>query len=286
MSQRVAELDVIEADSGRGVVTDTLIDIVKEARDRLGVLGIGGSVVVLFIGSYFLMSAVFGVASGTIGETTGFIAMLTAGAYTAWVGFTGYEESKDRERARIIRSRPSIDTIEEAFDLLTSPDPEAREHAAACVQDVTALGPRKVVSILGHPAEDVVSYLVPLLDADQDEVRARIASAVALFARDYPDAVVPHRETLLEQVTDGSVDDEVRGELAMTVGYLSLTRDDKTGSLEETGMELAEHSNPRVRIGACYMLAGSQTEKARERIRELAENDPETEVRSHAEELY
>lgn len=286
MNERIAQLAAIESDTGRGRVTDTLIDIIKEARDRAGVAGIVGAVLVLFIGSYFLLEAMFGVAAGVIGETVGLLAMLAALAYTGWVGFAGYEESIDRERARIIQSRPSIDTIEEAFDLLTSPDAEAREHAAACVGEVSALGPQKVVSILGAPAEDVVSYLIPRLNSDQQAVRASIASAVAFFARDYPEAVIPHREALLSRVTDDDISPEVRGELAMTVGYLSLTRGGETETLEEVGLKLADNANPRVRIGACYMLAGAQTEQARERIRQLAENDPDTEVRNHAEELY
>jgi hypothetical protein len=286
MDERIARLAAVESDTGRGRVTDTLIYLVKEARDQVGVVGIVGSVVLLYVGSYFLLTAVFGAASSVIGGTVGFLAGLAALAYTSWVGFTAYEESTDREQARIIRSRPSIDTIEESFDLLTSPDPEAREHAAECVQGVTALGPQKVVSILGASAEDVVSYLIPRLDSEQEAVRASIASAIAFFARDYPAAVVPHRETLLSRVTADDISPEVRGELAMTVGYLSLTRGSETETLETVGFELADHSNSRVRIGACYMLAGAQTDRARERIRHIAENDPDTEVRNHAEELY
>ncbi len=286
MDERIARLAAVESDTGRGRATDILIDIVKEARDQVGVAGIAVSVAVLYFGSYFLLAAMFGVASSVIGETVGLLAGLVALAYTSWVGFTAYEESTDRERARIIQSRPSIDTIEEAFDLLTSPDPEAREHAAACVREVTALGPQKVISILGASAEDVVSYLIPRLDSDQEAVRASIASAIAFFARDYPAAVVPHRETLLSRVTADGISPEVRGELAMTVGYLSLTRGGETETLEEVGFELADHSTPQVRIGACYMLAGAQTDRARERIRKIAEDDPDTEVRNHAEELY
>lgn len=286
MSERIAQLAAVESDTGRGRITDRIINIAKEARDQAGVVGIVLSVVVLYIGSYFLLAAVFGVAGSVIGETVGLLAGLTALAYTSWVGFTAYEESTDRERARIIRSRPSIDTIEEAFDLLTSPDAEAREHAAACVREVTALGPQKVVSMLGASAEEVVSYLIPRLESDQETVRASVASAIAFFARDYPAAVVPHRETLLSRVTDDDITPEVRGELAMTVGYLSLTRGGETETLEGVGLELADHSNPRVRVGACYMLAGAQTDRARERIRRLAESDPDTQVRNHAEELY
>lgn len=286
MSLPIDELAAVEAETGHGIVTDNLVSIVKEARDRLGVVGISGSVVVLCIGSYFLLSVVFGAASSVIGGTVTLLAGLTAMAYTAWVGFTAYEESTDRERARVIASRPSIDTIEEAFDLLTSPDAAAREHAAVCVREVTALGPQKVVSMLGYPVEEVVSYLVSRLDADQNTVRANVASAIAYFARDYPEAVVPHRETLLALVTDDAVGSDVRGELAMTVGYLSLTRGGDTETLEETGLGLADHSNPRVRIGACYMLAGSRTNRAREKLRQVAENDPDTDVRNHAEELY
>ncbi len=286
MSQELPDLDVLETDRRRGIATDFLINMIVEARDRLGVLGLGGALVVVYFVSYFLFGIVFGTAGSVIGSSVTFLAGLTAWAYTGWVGFTAYEESSDRERARTIRSRPSIDTVEDAFALLTSPDPEAREHAAACLTEVVALGPQKVVSMLGSSAEEVVEYLVPRLEADQSEVRAGVAQAVSYFARDYPDAVAPYREDLLAQITAEDVDPDVRGDLAMTVGYLSLTQGGKTDTLEETGLDLADHSNPRVRVGACYMLAGAQTDRARQKLRDIAENDPDTEVRNHAEELY
>jgi HEAT repeat protein len=257
-------------------------------RERTGLPGFAVGGILLLIGSFYLLRAIIGVAGTVIGTSSvGTIASLIAFAYTAWVTLNAHEQYSDRTRAATISERPSIDTAEDAFELLTSADTDAREYAADCVSSTVSLGPSKVLTVLRTDPETVVGFIIPYLRSGQEAVQVDVALALSFFARDYPEAVSVHSEALLDLLEEAELPPTVRAEIATSVGFLSLgTTDIDTERVERKGLELAGAVNPDIRIAACYMLAGVGSDSTRDRLKELAENDDDEEVRAHAGELY
>ena len=274
--------------STRGPATGALIEGLKMARERTGLPGFVVGGILVFFGSFYLLRAIIGVAAPAIGAASvGTITSLIAIAYTAWVTLNAYEQYSDRTRAAAISERPSIDTAEDAFELLTSADTDAREYAADCVASTVSLGPSKVLTVLRTDPETVVGFILPYLHSGQEAVQVDMALALSFFARDYPEPVSVHSEALLDLLERTELPPAVRAEIATSVGFLSLgTTDIDTERVERNGLELADAVKPDLRIAACYMLAGVGSDPARDRLKELAENDDDEEVRAHAEELY
>lgn len=280
------ETPYADRDVVRGRLDEAIVELLKQIREQTNLVGFLISVGVLLFGVYIFLAAVGEHAENALGQgTVGFVAFLVALAYATWVGWSVHREYNELDRARTISRRPSIDNVVEAFGLLTSTDGEAREFASTAVAEIVSLGPEKVVNETGVDSEELVAYLVPLLDDPSSNTRSNIAVAVRLFARDYPESVSPHRDELLEAVQDERRDADVRAELALGVGYLVLSTDGDTDRIESTALELLESSESQLRIGACYMLAGDGSATARRKLKEVAGEDPDPEVRTHAEAL-
>lgn len=269
---------------GRGVVNEFTIQFINELWDRTGVIGYGIGIVVVGFAANFLFGRVFGV-TGTAFDDVGAVALLVAFVYTGWIGFTTYDEYTDRELSRSIRERPSIATVDDAFGLLQSNDDEARVNASYCLSIVISTSPKHVVNTTEAPPAEIVEYLIPYLSDDDQEISKNIGNVVAFMARDYPESVTPFRDELLELITAGSLSNDVRGNLTLAIGFLTLSEEVNTDGLGEVALELSEDGHPDVRIGACYMLAGIRSRETRDRLEEIAQSDPEAEVREHAEEL-
>jgi len=254
--------------------------------DRVGVFGYGAATVAVFIGSLFLFSAVFGTTSAAFssGDVSA-LASLVAFVYASWIGFITWEEYTDRNLSRSIRERPSIATVNDAFGLLQSNDDEARINASYCLSAVVSTSPKNVVNTTAAPNEEIVEYLLPYLRDDDPEISDNVGNVVAFMARDYPQSVEPFRDRLLNLIQRDVLTGDVRGNLTLAIGFLTLSEETDSDGLQDKAMELSEDGNPDVRIGACYMLAGLSNRKARQRLQEMARSDPEQEVREHAEEL-
>lgn len=270
----------------KGFTSSFVVQFIKKVWDRAGVLGYGVATVAVFVASYFFFSAVFGTTSAAFsaGEVSA-LASLVAFVYTGWIGFTTWEEYTDRNLSRSIRERPSIATVDDAFGLLQSNDDEARVNASYCLSAVVSTSPKNVVNTTATPAEEIVEYLLPYLRDDDPEISDNIGNVVAFMARDYPESVEPFRDELLDLTDGDTLTGDIRGNLALAIGFLTLSEGADGSDLEETAMSLSEDGNPDVRIGACYMLAGISSRETRRRLQEIAENDSEQEVREHAEEL-
>lgn len=269
---------------GRGIANEFIIQFLKELWDRVGVVGYGIGIFAVGFVANALFNRVFGTTSAAFGDV-GAVASLIAFVYAGWIGFTTYEEYTDRDLSRSIRERPSIATVNDAFGLLRSNDDEARVNASYCLSAVVSTSPKNVVNTTEAPPEDIVEYLLPYLRDDDEEISQNIGNVVAFMARDYPESVTPFRNELLGLVEERSLADDVRGNLALAIGFLALTEESDPDGLEETALKLSEDNHPDVRIGACYMLAGIPSRKARDRLKEMARDDPEQEVREHVEEL-
>jgi hypothetical protein len=271
---------------GRGIANDFLIQFIKEVWDRVGVIGYGVGVVAVYIVAYFLFSVIFGTTSAAFGQgNVGALASLVAFVYTSWIGFITYEEYTDRNLSRSIRERPSIATVDDALGLLRSNDEEARVNASYCLNAVISTSPKNVVNTTAAQNHEIVEYLLPFLRDDDPEISENVGNVVAFLARDYPESVVPFQDELLKLIQEGGLDSDVRGNLTLAIGFLALAGETDGSKLQETALELSEDGHPDVRIGACYMLAGVPDRKARRRLKEMAQSDPEQEVREHAEEL-
>lgn len=273
--------------NGQGIASNLVVRVIKELWDRVGVIGYGIGIIVLYIVSNYIFTVVFGTTSSAFGASNvTALASLVAIAYTGWIGFLSYEEYTDRSLSRSIRTRPSIATIDDAFRLLQSTDVEARLNAAICLNIVVSTSPKNVVNTLTVPTEDIIEYLISFLRTNDQEVGENISNAITFMARDYPGSFKPHQDELLGLIKDDTVSGEVRGNITLTVGYLILSRrleiDD---DILSTALDLSEYSHPDVRIGACYMLAGISDQEARQRLQKIATSDSKQEVREHAEEL-
>jgi len=286
MKNQIQDIRVRVRHDGRGFASEYVIESVKELRDWFGVLGYGVAVVALYIVSYYVLTAVFGTLRGafTSGAVTG-LASLFALAYTGWIGFISYEEFTERSVSRDISQRPSIATVNDAFGLLQSDDKEARRNAALCLSAVVSTSPKYVVNTTEAPPEEIVEYLLPYVSSDDSEVRESVGNTIAFMARDYPESVQPVLNELLELVKNHTLGGAARGDLALSMGYIALSQDARDSDLQEAALELSADDEMNVRIGACYMLAGISTKETHKRLKELAQNDPETEVREHAKEL-
>ncbi|MBX0296683.1 HEAT repeat domain-containing protein [Haloarcula nitratireducens] len=272
---------------GRGIANESVIQFIKKLWDQIGGFGYGVAVAALFVAAYFLFSIVFGTASAAFSAADiGALASLVAFVYASWIGFITYEEYTDRTLSRSIRARPSIATVDDAFGLLQSNDEEARVNASYCLSAVVATSPKNVVNTTEAPTDDIVEYLLPYLRDDNREISENIGNVISFMARDYPESVEPFQTELLGLITGSMLADDVRGYLALAIGFLILSKGaDDVNSFQETALELSEDKHPDVRIGTCYMLAGIPARETRQRLQEMARNDPEQEVREHAEEL-
>ncbi len=260
-----------------------VVDVLKRIRDETNTGGFLVALCVLFVVIYVLTDGIVGYAGTALGEATVSLASIAlAGAYTTWVGWRAYREYDDIARARAISQRPSVDTVREAFGLLTSTDTTVRELASDAIAEVVSLGPAKVVSEMRVDADELVSYLVPRLYDPSATTRSNIAVTIQQFARDYPAAVDSHRSELLDLLDDDQRNVDVRSHLAMSVGYLALSTDGKTERIETLAVELLDSSEPELRIGACYMLAGVGSSTARQKLKTAAQQDPDATVREHA----
>jgi HEAT repeat protein len=270
----------------RGFTNTFVVQLIKEVWDRVGVFGYGAATVAVFVVSYFLFSFVFGTTSAAFGPgDVGALASLVSFVYASWIGFILWEEYTDRNLSRSIRERPSIATVDDAFGLLRSNDDEARVNASYCLSAVVSTSPKNVVNTTAAPEEEIVEYLLPYLRDDDPEISDNIGNVVAFMARDYPESVEPFRDELLDLIQGDALTGDVRGNLTLAIGFLSLSDETDAEGLRERAIELSEDGNSDVRIGACYMLAGLSDQEARQRLQEMARNDPEQEVREHAEEL-
>jgi len=273
--------------NGQGITSYLVVRVIKELWDRVGVIGYGIGIVVLYAITNYLFTVVFGTTSTAFGAgNVAALATLVAIAYTSWIGFITYEEYTDRSLSRSIRTRPSIATIDDAFRLLQSTDAEARVNASVCLNIVVSTSPKNVVNTLTVPTEDIIEYLIPFLRGKDQEVSENISNVITFMARDYPDSFTPFQDELLGLIKNDTISDEIRGNVALTVGFLILSgRIEISDKILSTSLDLSEHSHPDVRIGACYMLAGVSNQETRQRLQEIAENDSKQEVREHAEEL-
>lgn len=270
----------------KGFANTFVVQFIKEVWDRVGVFGYGVAVVAVFVAAYFLFSFVFGTTSAAFSAgDVGALASLVSFVYASWIGFTSWEEYTDRNLSRSIRERPSIATVDDAFGLLQSNDDEARVNASYCLSAVVSTSPKNVVNTTAAPSEEVVEYLLPYLQDDDPEISDNIGNVVAFMARDYPESVAPFRGELLDLIQGDALTGDVRGNLTLAIGFLTLSDETDVDGIHERALELSEDGNPDVRIGACYMLAGLSDREARQRLQEMARNDPEQEVREHAEEL-
>lgn len=271
---------------GRGIANDFVIQFIKEVWDRVGAIGYGVGVVAVYVVAYFLFSAIFGTTSAAFGRgNVGALASLVAFVYTSWIGFTTYEEYTDRNLSRSIRERPSIATVDDALGLLRSNDEEARVNASYCLNAVVSTSPKNVVNTTAAQNEEIIEYLLPYLRDDDPEISENVGNVVAFMARDYPDSVIPFRDELLSLIKGDELVGDAQGNLTLAIGFLTLRGKIKGSEIQETALELSEDGNPAVRIGSCYMLAGVPAQEARRRLKEMAQSDPEQEVREHAEEL-
>jgi len=270
----------------KGFANSFVVQFIKEIWDRAGVFGYGAATVAVFVASYFLFSAVFGTTSDAFSAgDVGALASLVAFIYTSWIGFSTWEEYTDRNLSRSIRERPSIATVNDAFGLLQSNDDEARVNASYCLSAVVSTSPKNVVNTTAAPTEEIVEYLLPYLRDDDPEISDNIGNVVAFMARDFPESVEPFQDELLGLIDGDALTGDIRGNLALAIGFLTLSEGADGSDLEKPAMSLSEDGNPDVRIGACYMLAGIASRETRRRLQEIAKNDPEQEVREHAEEL-
>lgn len=284
MSQ--AEISQSDSTQVRGRLAEALIGFLKQIWDETNTYGFLIALGILFVALFILISMVFERAGNAFGQgTVNFIGFLFALAYTTWIGWSSYREYKSLDRARKISDRPSIDTVLEAIQLLKSSDSETRENASSTISEIVSLGPQKVVHETGVDAEELVDYMIPLLDAPSDTTRENIANAVRLFARDYYESVAPHRDILLAAVKDEQRGTAVRADLALSIGYLALSTDRDMNDIESTATELVDEPEPKLRVGACYMLAGVGSKTAQRKLRQVAEEDPDPDVRAHAEGL-
>lgn len=285
-STRVQDLRSRVRHDGRGLVGGLVVRAIKRLWDRFGLAGYAIAVVVLFVVTYYVFTAVFGTTSAVFsqGDVTA-LSSLVAVTYTGWIGFNTYEQYTDRDLSRRIRERPSVDTVDDAFGLLGSNDERARVNASICLNSVVAISPKNVVNTVDAPTDEVIDYLLPYIEPESEEVSRHIGDVIAFLARDYPEDARPFRDELLGMVRDPELADAVRGNLSLAVGFLVLS--DRTGDdeLRPAAMELSRDDHPGVRIGACYMLAGIPSRETQRRLRAMADDDPEQEVREHAEEL-
>jgi hypothetical protein len=273
--------------NGRGITSEYIIKIIKELWDRFGVYGYGIGTIGLFILVYYLIQSTIKATGSTFDASEiSSLAILIAVTYVGWIGFITYEEYTDLSLSRSIRQRPSIATVDDAFGLLQSKDHEARVNASYCLSAVVSTSPKNVVNTINAPTNDIIEYLLPYLSVDDPDISKNTANIIAFIARDYPGSVKPYREDIIDLIEDSAVINEVRGELALTVGFLMLSEhfDDKN-ELQNMALELSKGDHPRVRIGSCYMLAGINTRETRRRLQHIADNDSDEEVRDHAEEL-
>ena len=272
---------------GRGIASEYIIQFIKEVWDRIGVLGYGITVIVLFFASRYLFDLVFGTttAAFSAGEIAA-VASLVAVVYTSWVGFITYEEYTERSLSRSIRTRPSIATVDDAFGLLQSKDDEARVNASFCLSAVVSTSPKNVVNTMEAPPEEIIAYLLPYVRDDDRDISENIGNVITFMARDYPDSVKLFQSELLDLIEGRTLTDDVRGDLTLAVGFLFLSeRITDPDEVQSTALKLSKDNHPDVRIGSCYMLAGIPNQRTRKRLQEMATNDPEQEVREHAEEL-
>lgn len=273
--------------NGRGITNEYIIKIIKELWDRFGVYGYGIGTIGLFILVYYLIQSTIKITGSTFGAgEISSLAILIAVTYVGWIGFVAYEEYTDLSLSRSIRQRPSIATVDDAFGLLQSKDDEARVNASYCLSAVVSTSPKNVVNTINAPTDDIIEYLLPYLSVDNPDISKNTGNIIAFIARDYPGSVQPYREDIIELIESSAVINEVRGELALTVGFLMLSEqfDDKN-ELHNMALELSKDDHPRVRIGSCYMLAGINTRETHRRLQYIADNDSDEEVRDHAEEL-
>lgn len=270
----------------RGIANTFLVQFIKELWDGFGVFGYGVAVAGVFIASSFLFESLLGPTSGVFGsENVSTLGLLLATVYGSWIAFVSWEEYSDRTLSRSIVERSSIATVSDALELLQSTDEEARVNAAICLNAVVSTSPKNVVNTTAAPNEKIIQYLLPYLRDEIPEISTNIGNVVALLARDYPQSVTPYRSKLLDVAQDEELAGVVRGDMALAIGFHTLSTRDDTDGLHHKAIALSEDGNSDVRIGACYILAGLSETEAHRRLQDMAQEDPVQEVREHAEEL-
>lgn len=281
-----AEPTYAERDIVRGRFAEFLVDALKRIRIETNLPVFLGAVFVLFFGIYTALSEAGRYAEGPIGEeTVVLVSALLSLAYVTWVGWSAHQEFSDLDRAHTIRKRPAIDVAGEAFGLLRSTDSEARRVASYAVVEIVSLGPEKIVDQLAVDVDELVEYLIPLLDDSTSDTRANVASAVQGFARDYPGALGPYQNEILDALCDEQRTTDERSSLAKSTGYLALSTGTDGNRIETIANKLLDDQDSDLRIGACYMLAGVSSTSAKQTLEEIASQDSDPEVREHAKVL-
>lgn len=177
---------------------------------------------------------------------------------------------------------PELDQLGPVLDPETTRNVHLREKVA------------DVVRVAGSAAPDTAVELAPSLVALVDSsrmpssLRGTSAGALAALADVRPELTtaqakpaVPSLETLL-----ADEDPSVRAQASTLLSYVAKRHPDSVASATESLVERLDDDHAPVRASIVWTLATLDIDRARTALQEMAETDPDADVRALASELY
>lgn len=182
------------------------------------------------------------------------------------------------------------------LDHLSTAYPEALEPAVPILTEALAANPDEngvpVLSALGRiarsdatlAADQFIEYAIELVDHETASLRNNAIGCLADVAHHSPSVVedaCPRLTSALE-----SDDPKTRANAAVTIARVAAGATAVVEPVREQLLELLEDESASVRANACIALGYGNVSEARDRLAQLASEDPVPDVCNHAEWAY
>lgn len=218
----------------------------------------------------------------SLGETAlavFFITGLSIPLYSFW---KARGDVKDIKQTHQYVQRPTPSNALQARSYLSSFDDQARFNAVKTIDQACQNAPGKIVKSLSDNTTVLIGEMVELLYDDNSNIRDEAASVIAWFARDYPEAVAPYADTLVEAMTFSG--ERIKGELAIALGSVANVERDRLEEFADAMEPAVMDEDPEVRNAAAMSLSNLPCERTEAHLERLAE-DNHPEVRETAQQV-
>jgi len=245
-------------------------------------------IVFSFFGLYILFSFLsmivlypFSLISNVQTDSGISIAFLMAVGIIGYAGVKARSDIKKRQHTYELYRRGRISDVSEAYEYIDHYDLETQNNAilaidAACDQNVG-----KVIKKLSDTPEEIVSRLIPKLDTNHEHLPANTASVIAWISTEYPQAVLPHVDTIKRKLRDNR--SQLRSELITTLMTLGNADRNRIEEFAEAIVQVIDDDDPEVRHLIAFALGNLPCNQSIDALKHLSQ-DNNANVRREAQE--
>ncbi|MFP8957679.1 AAA family ATPase [Natrialbaceae archaeon A-CW3] len=235
--------------------------------------------VVASVGLFFGLAFLFAIPSGMIassgsegtGEQLMYLGMFFSFAFVAGAFIQARGDTKARIKSAQLYERANPKTAAQARQYLTHYDHETRNNAMHTIAIASQETPGKVVKQVPVDVNTLVAEIVTALEDRYAPVRVAAAEALTWYSRDYPEAVAPHTNAVIDAMSYTGAG--INGNMAIVLGLLGRHDPSKADEFAKIIAEVAADDDPDVRRNVAIGLSKLDSNYAKQVLRELADDN-------------